>query len=404
VLFVLALLAFFAIALPDAMLGVVWPAMRISFDQPLAAMTLVLPFGVAATVVSTSCWTWAAAGLGLGRLLAASVALSAVALAICAVAPAYWVIVGCAVLFGLSSGAIDAALNAYAARHFGPRRINLMHAAFGVGAATSPLIVTSVAGWRSAYVIVMVIQSAAAVLFAASARRWSETPTGARRPGPETPAGTRSESPAGTRSESRPGTRAETAVGVRRARAERRPSVRAVAGLLLVAVDSGLESVVGLWAFVFLIDAVGLPRATAGLVVSGYWAALVVGRVVLGSVAERAGTWPVLACATVAAIGAAASIASLRPAAAAAGIVLLGLAVAPIYPLLVLTTAERTSAGFVDRLVGFQAAASTIGSVSFAGAAGLVVGADVSGFAGCVLALAVLTGGGVWALRPGRRG
>ena len=80
--FILALLAFFAIALPDAMLGVAWPFMRVTFDQPLAAMTLVLPFGVAATVVSTSGWTWAADRLGLGRLLTGSVALSAVVLAV----------------------------------------------------------------------------------------------------------------------------------------------------------------------------------------------------------------------------------------------------------------------------------------------------------------------------------
>lgn len=382
-LFALALLAFFAIALPDAMLGVAWPFMRISFDQPLAAMTLVLPFGVAATVVSTSCWTWVAGRLGLGRLLAGSVALSAVALACCAVAPAYWVVVACALLFGLSSGAIDAALNAYAARRFGPRRINLMHAAFGVGAATSPLIVTTVvssgAGWRWAYVIVMVVQSVAAVLFAASSRRWNETAAASRDRNETTGVGQR--------------TRTVTRL---------RPSSRAVVGLLLVTVDSGLEAVVGLWAFVFLLDAVGLRPATAGLVVSGYWAALVIGRVLLGSVAERTGTWPVLACATVAAVGAAGMITSGEPAVAAAGVVLLGLAVAPIYPLLVLTTAERT-AGSADRLVGFQAAASTLGSVTFAGAAGLVVGADVGGFAGCVLALAVLTGAGVWVLRPGRR-
>jgi MFS family permease len=118
--FLLALLAFFAVALPDAMLGVAWPFMRVSFDQPLAAMALVLPFGVAATLVSTTGWTLASARLGMGRLLAGSVALSAVALVCCALAPAYWVVVACAVLFGLSGGAIDAALNSYAARHFGP--------------------------------------------------------------------------------------------------------------------------------------------------------------------------------------------------------------------------------------------------------------------------------------------
>ena len=191
-LFVLSLLAFFAIALPDAMLGVTWPFMRITFDQPLAAMTLVLPFGVAATVVSASCWTYAARRIGLGRLLAASVASSAAALLCCALAPGFWMIVAAGVLFGLSAGAIDAALNAYAARHFGARRINQMHAAFGLGAATSPLIVTTLIGagatWRWAYAVVMVMQAILAVCFAATARHWDAA---AHRSGPSALAGSR---------------------------------------------------------------------------------------------------------------------------------------------------------------------------------------------------------------------
>jgi MFS family permease len=380
--FILALLAFFAIALPDAMLGVSWPFMRVTFDQPLAAMTLVLPFGVAATVVSTSSWTWAAARLGLGRLLAGSIALSAVALLCCALAPAYWVIVFCAVLFGLSAGAIDAALNSYAARHFGPRQINFMHAAYGIGAATSPLIVTVVVSagtsWRWAYLIVMIIQGALAVLFAFSSRRWNEA--------------------AGKTSNTSTATPFPSPMN----RARWRPQPRAVAGLLVVAVECGLESVVGLWAFVFLLEAVALEPAIAGVVVSGYWAALVVGRVLLGSVAEQVGTWAVLAAATIMAVIAAALMVSQRPIPTAVGVLVLGLAVAPIYPLLVLTTAERTTASSVDRLVGYQAAASTLGSVIFASVVGLIMGANLTGFAYCVLVLALLTGGGTWALRPGR--
>jgi MFS family permease len=382
-LFVLALLAFFAIALPDAMLGVAWPFMRVTFDQPLAAMTLVLPFGVAATVVSTSGWTWAADRLGLSRLLTGSVAISAVALLCCALAPAYWVIVACAVLFGLSGGAIDAALNAYAARHFGPRQINFMHAAYGIGAATSPLIVTVVVSsgisWRWAYLAVMVIQGVLAILFATSSRRWNEVASQTRN------------APPAMRSAPSPD------------RPRWRLPPRAVAGLLIAAVDCGLESVVGLWAFVFLLEAVTLQPAVAGVVVSGYWAALVVGRVLLGSVAERVGTWPVLAAATIMVVTAAALLVSGQPIATAMGVVLLGLAVAPIYPLLVLTTAERTTASSVDRLVGFQAAASTLGAVTFASLVGLMMGANLNGFAYCVLALALLTGGGVWALKPGKQ-
>jgi MFS family permease len=86
--------------------------------------------------------------------------------------------VACAVLFGLSAGAVDAALNAYAARHFGVRQVNLMHAAYGIGAATSPLIVTAVIGmgrsWRWAYITVMAIQALLAALFAGTLRRWRD--------------------------------------------------------------------------------------------------------------------------------------------------------------------------------------------------------------------------------------
>jgi MFS family permease len=382
-LVILVLLAFFAIALPDAMLGVAWPFMRATFDQPLAAMTLVLPFGVAATLASTIGWTWLAARLGLGRLLTGSIVLSTVALLASALAPGYWLILICAVLFGLSAGAIDAALNAYAARHFGPRLINLMHAAYGIGAATSPLAVTAIvsagASWRWAYLAVMVVQGALALLFGANSRRWQDPPPTSAR------------------------ARSMTQVKTRGARGLRGLSLPAVAGLLTVTVESGLEAAIGLWAFVFLLDALVLPPAVAGVVVSGYWASLVVGRLLLGALAERVGTWPVLAIATSMLIAAAALLVSGQPIPAAAGVVLLGFAAAPIYPLLVLTTAERTTTHSVDRLVGFQAGASTVGAVSFSTLTGLMLEDDLTFFPFCVLVLAVLTIGGVWTVGPARR-
>jgi fucose permease len=383
VLFALCLLAFFAIALPDNMLGVAWPFMRITFDQPLPAMTLVLPFGVAATVVSASLWTYAATRLGLGRLLAGSVAASAAALLCCALAPGFWVIVACAVVFGLSAGAIDSALNAYAARHFGPRHINQMHAAFGVGAASSPLIVTSLIGvgasWRWAYAVVLVMQAILAASFAATARHWDAA---AYQPGRS----------AATRA----GSRASTTPRWWQQR-------RALGGVLVVVVESGLESVVGLWAFVFLLEALSLPPSIAGLTVSGYWVGIVVGRVLLGPLAERLGPWPVLAGVTTLAAAAAILLVLGRPALAVLGLVVLGLALAPVYPLLVLTTAERTTAPAVDRLVGLQAAASTVGSVLCPMLIGVLMDDSPNAFAVGALVLTLAAGGGIWVLGPGRR-
>jgi hypothetical protein len=59
-------LAFFSIALPDSMLGVAWPAMRISFQQPISSAGLVPPLGVAATLISTASSGYLLYRIGLG--------------------------------------------------------------------------------------------------------------------------------------------------------------------------------------------------------------------------------------------------------------------------------------------------------------------------------------------------
>jgi predicted MFS family arabinose efflux permease len=57
--------------------------------------------------------------------------------------------------------------------------------------------------------------------------------------------------------------------------------------------------------------------------------------------------------------------------------------------LLVLTTAERTSPGVADRVIGFQAAASSIGSAITPGLIGLVIGYELRAFGWSLAALCV---------------
>ena len=90
-----------------------------------------------------------------GPLVAASAVLTAVALGLEAFAASLWVMAVGMVLFGLGFGLIHAGLNAHAARHFGARDINWMHASYGLGATIGPLLVTILLadwlGWRRTY-------------------------------------------------------------------------------------------------------------------------------------------------------------------------------------------------------------------------------------------------------------
>lgn len=361
----LAYLAFFSIALPDNTLGVAWPSMRLDFGQSVAAAGLVPPVGVLATLVSTALASRLARRFGVGRLLGASTWLSAAALVVSATSPGFVQFLVSVALGGFAGGAIDATLNAHAARNFGPRRINLLHASFVFGAALSPLLVTAFVqsglGWRWPYVVIAVVQLALGLLFWLTHSRWT-APVAA--------------SPGGDDKDQAPRTRA------------RRADV--ALGLTAVAVQTGIESGVALWAFTFLTVGIGVDPVAAGLLASGYWLVMFAGRVGLGSLAERVGPWAVLGWAAVGLVAAGLLAWLGGPPGAMAAVLLFGFAAAPVYPLLILTTAERTSAAAADAVVGYQAGASSVGAAVFPLLIGLAMDRSVVAFAPAVTALAVI--------------
>lgn len=359
-LLLLAYLAFLSLALPDGMLGVAWPTMRLSLDEPLDALGWLLPFAVGSYLTSAAFADRLVARLGLGRLLAVSTVGTAAALIGTGLAPAFWVTIAASVLHGLSSGAIDAALNSHAARTFTPTAINVMHACYGIGAALSPLLVTAIivsnGSWRWSYLIVAGLQLGLAVAFLVSAPRWPAPPP------PNAPSG--------------------PVAGIRA------PRRAAVLGVVAVGVQSAFESSLSLWCFVFLTHGAGLPTATAGLAVSGYWVALCATRLVIGPVADRFGAWPVQRVAAGCLVIFGALLLPGRPTLAVIAVLGLGIAAAPLYPLLMLTTRDRTLR--VDRVVGLQTVASGLGAVTLPGLLGMIIEGSPGRFAMIMAGFAVL--------------
>jgi MFS family permease len=252
-LLVLAYLAFASIALPDGLLGVAWPSMSGSLGQPISAIGWLLPFGVTSSLLSGASAGFILARIGLGRLLAASTVLSVVALAGYGLASSLWMVLAATTLLAAGSGAIDAGLNAYAARRFTARRITWMHASYGLGAMVGPLLIatTITAGlsWRWTYGFIAVLQAVIAVAFMATSAAWSVNTE------PE---------------QAHSATEATTsAISLRQVL--RRPGVWRGAALFFLQI--GIENTMVLWAFVFLTSGRGLPPGPASLTVSGYWVA-----------------------------------------------------------------------------------------------------------------------------------
>jgi fucose permease len=154
----LAYLSFVSLGLPDGLLGVAWPSIRTFFALPLDALGPLLVMFTAGYLLSSFSSGSVLARMRVGTLLALSCLATAASLLGYALVAHWQFMVALGLLSGLGAGAIDAGLNTYAATHFSPRMVNWLHACYGIGATTGPIIMTGVltAGypWQWGYGIV----------------------------------------------------------------------------------------------------------------------------------------------------------------------------------------------------------------------------------------------------------
>jgi fucose permease len=338
VLLVLNFAAFVSLGLPDGLLGVAWPSIRRTFDLPLDALAgLLVPFTASYVLASFSSGA-ILARMTVGALLAASCLATGVSLLGYALAPLWGVMVVCAALSGLGAGAIDAGVNAYVASHHDARTLNWMHAAYGVGAASGPLIMTGVMtsgrGWQFGYGLVAAGQLVLAALFGASRAWW---------PAPE-------RSPAS----------ASGAAHAPLLRTLRVP--RVWMGIAAFFIYTGLEAVAGVWAYSFLTSVRGLSMARAGAGVTLYWASLTAGRMIFGAIVGRRPLASMLRGSLALLVFAAGLVWSSSSALVSVfGFALLGLAAGPVFPSLMAGTPARLGEPHVRNGVGFQVAAAALG-------------------------------------------
>ncbi|MFI6780405.1 MFS transporter [Micromonospora sp. NPDC050276] len=392
-LLLLAYLAFVSLGLPDGLLGVGWPSIRGDFDVPTEAVGWVLTAGTVGYLTSSVLAGFTLARVGVGALLAGSTLLASLALTGYSVSPVLAVLVGCALLLGLGSGAVDSGLNAYAAGAFGPRHMNWLHAFFGLGVAIGPLIMTGVLStglsWRWGYGVIAAAQLVLAAAFALTVRAWHRGVPASTEPDATAP----TEADVGVQA-----TIAATAAGpAPTIRVPARDTLRLPAvwsGTLAFVLYVAIEVSAGLWAFLLLTEGRGLGPALAGGCVSAYWGSLFVGRVVQGVVAERLGSGMVLRASLAGMALGAALIAVPGPAVLAVlGLVVVGFAAAPVFPLLTLTTAERVGAAHADRAIGLQIGAAGVGAALVPAGLGVLIGntsVQVLGSALLALALALI--------------
>ena len=369
-LLLLAYLAFIGLGLPDPLPGTLWPQVGPAYGLPNAALGLVLAGLAAGYILAGLAAARLIGAFGIGGVLAASVAATALAAAGQAMAPPWAVFVALAVLAGAGGGAVDAALNAYAAQKLASRHLNWLHACWGIGATLGPAVAAGVlaagGGWQAAYAVVAGALGALGFAFVVTRGRWDGA---APQAGP------------------RQGTLA----------ALRHPVVRLQMAIYFV--YTGLESGGGQWVATIL-TARGATAAEGALAATLFFAGLTGGRIAMGFVVDRIGPDRLLRLAmpvtAVAALGFALGLLDMG------FVVLLAVALSPVYPTVMARTPARLGPLAVAA-IGLQVASAMAGVAVLPGLMGVL--ADLAG-PGAVpwtlLALAALLWWLIWRLPPAR--
>ncbi|MBV9463124.1 MAG: MFS transporter [Verrucomicrobiae bacterium] len=371
----LAFVAFLSLGLPDALLSVAWPGVRRSFGLSQSDIAWVVLSGSAGYLASTFFAGPIIRRWGTGRILAASTTLAALSLAGFAAAPLWSVFVACAAGMGLGSGAIDSAMNGYAARRFTGRQVSWMHAFFSLGAAVGPWLVTAVLvyghSWRSGYGWMAGILGGLAILFACGQRAWSEDS----------------------------GVRANESHSTLIYRALRIPAVWLQMGLFFACV--GVELTLGQWNFTVNVESRGLAVELAGFCSGLFWICHMVGRFAIGIVIDRIGFRNTNRLAMLSALAGVMLFSFGRGPLSLVGLMIAALSVAPVFPTLVAGTPERVGKCHSAEAIGFSMGASLLGGSGMSALAGWLadhLGLESAGYLAVALcgALLILHETSVW--------
>lgn len=345
--------SFISLGLPDAMLGAGWPAMRLEFGAPIAYAGILQMIISAGTIVSSMNSGRILRRFGTGRVTAVSVCMTALALAGFSLLPSFYWLILAAIPLGLGAGSVDAGLNAYVAAHYESRHMSWLHSFWGVGALSGPMVISFAlsrsVSWRMGYASIAAVQALLVVVLVFALPLWDRV----RLRGVEST--TQSESS----SSREPALESEAHLSL--ASVLRIKGVPfALASFLLYC---GIESSMGLWSASFLVGVRGIEPAIAARWASAFYASITLGRFITGFVTFRVKNEDLIrGGAFLILCGVISMLLPLPLYATFAGIILVGLGCAPIFPCMLHLTPARFGANGSQSVMGVQMAFAYVGS------------------------------------------
>ena len=348
-------LAFISLGLPDSLLGAAWPSMQAQLGVPVSSAGVISTIIALGTVVSSLQSDRLTRRLGAGLVTALSVLLTALALLGFSLSRSFLALCILAFPYGLGAGSVDAALNNYVALHYASRHMSWLHCMWGVGTTVGPYVMeyalTGGQGWNAGYRYIAILQFAITLVVFLSLPLWKKRAAQTRA--------------------------ADAAADVGRALSlkeiARIPGAKDVMAAFFC--YCAVEATTMLWASSYLALARGVSAEAAAGYASLFFIGITVGRALNGFLTMRfSDAQMIRAGQALVALGALLLLLPLGTGAALAGLVVIGLGCAPIYPCIIHSTPERFGAEKSQALIGVQMASAYVGTLLMPPVFGLIAG------------------------------
>ncbi len=344
--------AFISLGLPDALLGAAWPSIQGEMGVPVSFAGIISIIISGGTIISSLFSDALTKRLGTGKVTAISVAVTAGALWGFSVSNSFWMLCVIALPYGLGAGAVDAALNNYVALHYEARHMSWLHCFWGVGASVGPYIMGAclVGGlpWTGGYRIISLLQMGLTAALFATLSLWK---SGKAAEGEQQ------------------GARRD--IGLR--------EVFKLSGAKEAMVSffcyCALELTAGLWAASYMVLNRGLSASAAAKWASLFYLGITMGRFVCGFITMKLNDRNMVRLGQAVTVGGIALLMlPLGQAVTGAGLVMVGVGCAPVYPALLHETPANFGEDVSQAIMGMQMACAYVGSMVMPSLFGMLSG------------------------------
>lgn len=352
-LIVIIYLAFISLGLPDGLLGSAWPVMYGEFNVPVSYAGIVSTIICIGTIISSLQSDRLTRKLGTGKVTALSVATTAIALFGFASSHSFLAVCLWAIPYGFGAGCVDAALNNYVALHYESYHMSWLHCMWGLGATVGPYIMgwvlTGGQAWNVGYQYVGIIQIVLTAILIFSLSLWK-----------------------GRTVQNQDGEEVEM-----ESKALSLPEIIRIPGAKEIMVAffcyCGLEQTAGLWASSYLVLQRGIDVETAAQFASLFYLGITIGRGICGFITMKLNDRQMIRLGFgIIGIGIAILILPLGETMALAGLVMVGLGCAPVYPCIIHSTPDHFGEENSQAIIGVQMASAYIGSAALPPLFGLI--------------------------------